>query len=225
MFDSAISIAVTYTDLWPSVTCDVCVRVVFVAPSTNWLSHVRPDGAILAHLTVRRCVARRRIRRGGDLQGAVICRRCNAKAVNLAGAELRCGEIGAVIVSAEISEAVKCGAPSHIRRAILRTPPSPAGYRPALARTHRRAFALCRHIAGWTCITIGFALCCHSNATRAPIANPPNSAQLGSFPTTPPSYIRVRANSVGIRPRTDTQTDRHTQTNARDHDTFCVVNA
>jgi len=31
--------------------------------------------------------------------------------VNLAGGELRCGEIGAVIVSAEISEAVKCGAP------------------------------------------------------------------------------------------------------------------
>ena len=50
--------------------------------------------------------------RGGDLQGGVICRRCNAKAVNLAGGELRCGEIGAVIVSADISEAVKCGAPS-----------------------------------------------------------------------------------------------------------------
>ena len=28
---------------------------------------------------------------------------------------------------------------------------------------------------------------------RAPIANPPNSAQLGGIPTTPPSYIRVRA--------------------------------
>jgi len=118
MFDSAISIAVTYTDLWLTVTCDVCVRVVFVAPSTNWryrrLSHVRPDGAILAHLTVRRCVARRRIRRGGDLQGGVICRWCNAKAVNLAGGELRCGEIGAVIVSAEISKAVKCGAPNRL---------------------------------------------------------------------------------------------------------------
>ena len=43
-------------------------------------------------------LARRRIRRGGDLQGGVICRRCNAKAVNFAGGELRCGEIGAVIV-------------------------------------------------------------------------------------------------------------------------------
>ena len=38
-----------------------------------------------------------------------------------------------------------------------------------------------------------FALCCHSNKTRAPIANPPNSAQLGSTPTIPPSYIRVHA--------------------------------
>ena len=46
-----------------------------------------------------------------SLQGGVICRWCNAKAVNLAGGELRCNEIGAVIVSVEISEAVKCGAP------------------------------------------------------------------------------------------------------------------
>jgi len=52
-------------------------------PANRLLSHVRPDGAILALLTVRR-----RIRRGGDLQGGVICRRCNAKAVNLAGGEL-----------------------------------------------------------------------------------------------------------------------------------------
>jgi len=33
--------------------------------------------------------------------------------VNLAGGELRGGEIGAVILSAEISEAVKCGAPAR----------------------------------------------------------------------------------------------------------------
>ena len=53
---------------------------------------------------------KRRIRHGGDLglQGGVICRRCNAKAVNLASGEVRCGEIGAVMSSAEISEAVKC---------------------------------------------------------------------------------------------------------------------
>jgi len=54
---------------------------------------------------------KRRIRHGGDLQGGVMCRRCNAKAVNLAGGEVRCGEIGAVISSAETSEAVKCSAP------------------------------------------------------------------------------------------------------------------
>ena len=91
---------------------DVGNRLVFVAPITSWgyrwLSHARPDGVILAHLTVRRCVARRRIRHGGDLQGGVTCRRCNAKAVNLASGEVRCGEIGAVMSSAEISEAVKC---------------------------------------------------------------------------------------------------------------------
>ena len=33
--------------------------------------------------------------------------------------------------------------------------------------------------------------CCHSNATHAPIANPPNSAQLGGIPYHSPSYIRV----------------------------------
>ena len=54
---------------------------------------------------------KRRIRHGGDLQSGVICRRCNAKAVNLAGGEVRCGKIGAVISSAETSEAVKCSAP------------------------------------------------------------------------------------------------------------------
>jgi len=38
------------------------------------------------------------------------------------------------------------------------------------------------------------ALCCHSNQIRAPIANPPNSAQLEGTPIPfPPSYIRVRA--------------------------------
>ena len=37
------------------------------------------------------------------------------------------------------------------------------------------------------------ALCCHSNETRASIANPPNSAQLRGTPTIPSSYVRVRA--------------------------------
>jgi len=57
-----------------------------------------------------------------------------------------------------------------------------------------------------------FALCCHSNATRAPIANPPNSAQLGASHTTPPTYIRVRAVVWACgRGQTGAQTD------ARDH--------
>ena len=32
-------------------------------------------------------------RRNGDLQSGVICRRCNAKAVNLASGEVRCGDV------------------------------------------------------------------------------------------------------------------------------------
>ena len=66
------------------------------------------------------------------------------------------------------------------------------------------------------------ALCCHSNASRAPIANPPNNAQLGAASTMPPSYIRVRAVVWAYgRGQTDTQTDTHTD--SRDHNTFCVV--
>jgi len=37
------------------------------------------------------------------------------------------------------------------------------------------------------------ALCCHSNETPAPTANPPNSAQLEGNRYHSPSYIRVRA--------------------------------
>ena len=37
------------------------------------------------------------------------------------------------------------------------------------------------------------ALCCHTNETHAPIANPPNSAQLEGIPTIPPTYIWIRA--------------------------------
>ena len=62
-------------------------------------------------------------------------------------------------------------------------------------------------------------LCCHSNETRAPIANPPNSAQLDGTITIPQALIRVRAVlwecSEGQTDRhtdreTDRQTDRHT---------------
>jgi len=57
-----------------------------------------------------------------------------------------------------------------------------------------------------------FALCCHSNATRASTANPPNSAQLGSSLYHAPKLHPGPSSSVGVRPRTDRQTDTHTQT-------------
>ena len=50
------------------------------------------------------------------------------------------------------------------------------------------------------------ALCCHSNATRAPTANPPNSAQLGGSLYHATKLHPGPCSSVGIRPRTDTQT-------------------
>ena len=96
------------------------------AEQTQWPQGTM-DGVIVAHLTVRRCVARRIIRHGGDLQGGVICRQCNAKAVNLASGEVRCGEIGAVISSAETSEAVKCSDPmwssvvNEVQQSVLST--------------------------------------------------------------------------------------------------------
>jgi len=55
-------------------------------------------------------------------------------------------------------------------------------------------------------------VCCHSNKTRAPISNLPNSAQLRSTPYHSPSYIRVRAAvcAMGMRRGTDGHT-RYTQ--------------
>ena len=57
-------------------------------------------------------------------------------------------------------------------------------------------------------LELEFALCCHSNATRAPIANPPNSAQLGGIPYHSPNLHPGPCDSVGMRPRTDRQTHR-----------------
>ena len=51
---------------------------------------------------------------------------------------------------------------------------------------------------------LGFALCCHSNATRAPIANPPNSAQLGVSLYHAPKLHPGPYSNVGVWPRTDT---------------------
>jgi len=81
-----------------------------------------------------------------------------------------------------------------------------------------------RHACGvrwaWR-ITVGlchtFPWCCHSNATRAPIANPPNSAQLGGIPQPLPKLHPGPCNSVAMQPRTDRHTD------ACDHNTFLVV--
>jgi len=52
---------------------------------------------------------------------------------------------------------------------------------------------------------LGFALRCHSNATRAPIANPPNSAQLGGSLYHAPKLHLGPCSNVGIRPWTDIQ--------------------
>jgi len=55
-----------------------------------------------------------------------------------------------------------------------------------------------------------FALSCHSNATRAPIANPPNSAQLGDTLYHSRKLHPGPCNSVGMWPWTETQTDTQT---------------
>jgi len=48
---------------------------------------------------------------------------------------------------------------------------------------------------------------CHSNETRAPIANQPNSAQLEDTPYHSPSYIRSMQCGNAVKDRhTDTQT-------------------
>jgi len=57
------------------------------------------------------------------------------------------------------------------------------------------------------------ALCCHSNETHAPIANPPNRAQLEStLYTAPPTYICVHA---VVWECGEVQTDRHTEVHRR----------
>ena len=55
---------------------------------------------------------------------------------------------------------------------------------------------------------LGFALCCHSNAIGAPIANPPNIAQLGGSLYQAAKLHPGPCSSVGVRPRTDRQTHR-----------------
>jgi len=57
----------------------------------------------------------------------------------------------------------------------------------------------------------GVANTCHSNTTRAPIANLPNSPQLGGIPYHSPKLYPGPWNSEGMRPWTDTQTDTQTR--------------
>jgi len=63
--------------------------------------------------------------------------------------------------------------------------------------------------------------CFHGNTTRAPIANPPSSKQLRGIPYHSAKLHPGSCNSVGMRPRTDTQThrqtDRHTHTHTHTH--------
>jgi len=70
-------------------------------------------------------------------------------------------------------------------------------------------------------LTFRVRRCCHSNETRAPIANPLNSAQLEGTPYHFPNLHPGPCSSVGMRRGTETQTDRHTD--ARDHYTCHVV--
>ena len=107
-----------------------------------------------------------------------------------------------------------CGA-----RFWVRPPPSPAGRRPTVrADPAQPAVRTMSSYRGMDAsLLLGFALCCHSNATRAPIANPPNSAQLGGSLYHAPKLCPGPCSSVGVRPRRDRHTD------AGDRNTFRVV--
>jgi len=83
----------------------------------------------------------------------------------------------------------------------------------------RRAVGLADYCCAGLCHA--FPYCCHNNATRAPIENPPNSAQLGGIPYHSAKSHLGPCNSVGMQPLTDIHTDRHTD--AREHNTFLVV--
>ena len=60
-----------------------------------------------------------------------------------------------------------------------------------------------------------FPGCCHSNTSRAPIANPSNSAQLGGIQYYFSELHPGPCYTVSMRPRTDRQTYTHTDTQTR----------
>jgi len=96
--------------------------------------------------------------------------------------------------------------------------------RPLNNLNRRVALPVTRHRASASMHSLTFRVC-HSNATRTPIANPSNSPQLGGIPYHCPNLHLGPCNSVGMRPRTDAQTDRqrHRHTDAGDHNKFRVV--
>jgi len=71
-------------------------------------------------------------------------------------------------------------------------------------------FLVCRYAVMCANCQCRVALCCHSNETRAPTANPPNTAQPWGTPYHTPKLHPGPCSSVGMRPQTDTQTDRQT---------------
>jgi len=80
------------------------------------------------------------------------------------------------------------------------------------ARTHHRYKNNTRHRASTsTRWHIAFGLCCHSNESRAQIANLPNSAQLGGTPYHSSKLHPGPCSSVGMRRETGTQTDIQTR--------------
>jgi len=97
---------------------------------------------------------------------------------------------------------------SHIWRTILRMPPLPASRRPAAHAdpTQPAVRTMLAYCGMDGSLYLGFALCCHSNATHAPSANLPNSAQLGGSLYHAPKLHPGPCSSVCVRPRTDRQT-------------------
>ena len=116
---------------------------------------------------------------------------------------------------------------------MLRTPPSTANHRrashahfPYTARSFENA-PVTRHSAAtsarrprpagrWHYVVISrdgrklvtrVRVMLHSNATRTPIANPPNNAQLGGSLYHATKLHPGPCSSVGVRPRTDRHTD------------------
>jgi len=132
---------------------------------------------------------------------------------------------------------------------MLRTPPSTANHRrashahlPYMARNFENAPVTCQsaasstrrpHPAGRSHYVVisrdGRKLVTRVRVmlpyqpNTCPIANPPNTAQLGGSLYHVPKLHPGLCSCVGVRPRTDRQTHRHTD--ARDHNTFCVVYA